>query len=79
MVKIGELFEQKWQFPYCLGFIDGKHTKKHSTSRESSVLVKLQTFKNVVLMAIANTNCELIFCKMTLFWDIVLCSLVDID
>lgn len=53
-------FEQQWQFPHCIGVLEGKHVliKKPPKSGKSFFNYK-QTF-SLVLMALVDTNYKFI-------------------
>lgn len=57
MKKIANEFKNKWQFPNCLGAVDGKHI----VILPLAVYYNYKSFHSVVLMAIANANYEFIY------------------
>lgn len=61
---IGREFEEKWQFPNCLGSVDGKHIRISPPQDAGSFYWNYKGYNSLVLMAIANANYELIYCHM---------------
>ena len=59
---VADDFQNKWQFPYCLGAVDGKHIKiyKKKTPNSGSRYFNYKGTFNVVLMAIVDANYELL-------------------
>jgi hypothetical protein len=57
-------FEEKWQFPHCLGAADGKHVRITTPPGSGSLFWNYKHFHSVVLMACANANYEFIWCEV---------------
>lgn len=57
-------FENKWQFPHCLGAIDGKHVQIIPPKESGSYYFNYKKTHSIVLMAIANANREFIYCSV---------------
>ena len=57
-------FEKKWQFPHCLGAIDGKHVRVVPPKDSGSYYFNYKKTHSIVLMAIANAHCEFILCDV---------------
>lgn len=55
-------FEQDWQFPHCLGALDGKHVDIIPPADSGSLFYNYKGRHSLVLMAIANAKCEFIMC-----------------
>jgi len=63
-MKIASDFEEKWQFPHCLGAIDGKHVQIVPPKDSGSQYYNYKKTHSIVLMAIANAHCEFIYCDV---------------
>lgn len=62
--KIGKDFDTKWQFPNCLGSVDGKHIRIIPPPGNGSYYWNYKGYNSLVLMAVANANYEIIYCHM---------------
>lgn len=63
-VDIADEFEKKWQFPHCMGAVDGKHVRIVPPPESGSYYFNYKNTHSIVLMAIANANCEFIYCDV---------------
>jgi len=63
-MEIASDFEEKWQFPHCLGAIDGKHVHFVPPKDSGSQYFNYKKTHSIVLMAIANAHCEFIYCDV---------------
>lgn len=63
-IQIAAEFERKWQFPHCLGAIDGKHIRITPPKGSGSYFFNYKKTNSVVLLAIANANCEFVYCDV---------------
>lgn len=61
--QITQDFEQKWNFPHCLGAVDGKHVQIIPPPGSGSYFYNYKGFHSMVLMAVVNANYEFIICE----------------
>nr|CAI5828899.1 unnamed protein product [Callosobruchus analis] len=55
-IQIGSDFNERWQFPNCLGAVDGKHIRIRPPSGSGAYYYNYKQFHSIVLMGIANSN-----------------------
>lgn len=63
-LQISSEFEELWQFPHCLGSIDGKHIRIIPPAGSGSYYFNYKKTHSIVLMAIANAQYEFIYCDV---------------
>jgi hypothetical protein len=61
LVRIAHDFRNKWNFPNCVGAIDGKHIRIFSPKKSGSLFFNYKDFFSIVLLAIVDANCKFIF------------------
>ncbi|CAB4034630.1 Hypothetical predicted protein [Paramuricea clavata] len=54
--KISSGFEKRWNFPNCLGCIDGKHVNIQAPARSGSLFFNYKKTFSIVLLAVCNGN-----------------------
>ena len=59
---VSEQFNKRWQFPNCLGAVDGKHVNIVPPPDSGSFYYNYKGSHSMVLLAVANANYEFIVC-----------------
>ena len=58
---MARLFEKRWNFPNCLGGLDGKNVRIYPPANSGSLYHNFKGGFSVVLMALVDANQELIY------------------
>ena len=61
---IAEKTKERWQFPNCIGAIDGKHIAIRHPKSSGSEFYNYKGFFSIVLMAIVDYGYEFLFCDV---------------
>ncbi|XP_043212254.1 putative nuclease HARBI1 [Amphibalanus amphitrite] len=51
-------FEQHWQFPNCIGAVDGKHVQMEKPINSGSINFNYKGFCSIILMAVVDAKCR---------------------
>ncbi|CAL1295193.1 unnamed protein product [Larinioides sclopetarius] len=62
--RIAQDFEDRWNFPHCLGAVGGKHIRITPPPGSGSYFWNYKQFNSLIVMACANSNCEFIWCEV---------------
>lgn len=54
--KVADGFEQRWNFPHCLGAVDGKHVLLQAPFNSESTFFNYKKSFSIILMALVDSN-----------------------
>lgn len=52
--KSEEVFRERWNFPFCVGAIDGKHVRVKSPWKSGSLNYNYKGFFSIVVLAVVS-------------------------
>jgi len=55
-IKIAQEFANKWNFPSCIGAIDGKHVRVRCPSNQGSNYYNYKGYHSIILLAVVDAN-----------------------
>lgn len=58
---VAEQFHAQWQFPHCIGALDGKHINFRPARAEGSAYRNYKNTDSIILLALVNANYQFLF------------------
>jgi hypothetical protein len=61
---ISQEFEEKWNFPHCVGAMDGKHIPLQAPIQSGSEFYNYKRFYSIVMFAVVDANYNFIYANV---------------
>lgn len=61
ILSIANTFNSKWNFPHCIGCIDGKHIRLQSHTHFGTMYYNYKHFFSISLQGVSDANYKFIF------------------
>lgn len=61
---VADQFDKQWNFPHCLGSMDGKHKTLQSPIKSGSDFYNYKSFFSIVLFALVDANYNFIYANV---------------
>lgn len=85
-MNISKQFEEKWNFPHCLGALDGKHVVLEAPIKSGTEFYNYKNFFSIVLFALVDADYNFLFVDVGcqgrisdggIFKDTKLCEMIE--
>jgi hypothetical protein len=55
-LQVARIFEDKWQFPHCIGAVDGRHCSLQAPAYSGSEYFNYKQYFSIVLLGVADAD-----------------------
>lgn len=63
-ITVADNFFKKWNFPNCMGCIDGKHIRLRAPANSGSMYWNYKQYHSIVLQAVADAHCRFLYIEV---------------